>query len=252
LKDKSALDAGNLIAGVDDAAKCPCIGSIFVAGVVASPAVIEEWKALGVKDSKLLSRKRRDELDRMIRRNAHAHSILHIPPARIDDKDLNLNAWEMVTLLKIVQNMRLKSDFQMVYVDNWEVSPDWFDRRLEDILSRGRAALLKGKKVILRKKLLRRIEFIPEHRADETYTIVSAASILARAASDRQYDRLRKMYGDIGSGSPGDPKTRKFVWKHRARPVPIIRQSWQTYKTLSKIGRLLDDPWYGRLKKRSG
>lgn len=207
MKEEPQIEIGNLIGGVDDAAKCPCIGSIFVAGVVASEATIEEWEAMGVRDSKLLTPKRRDELDRMIRRTAQAHSVLNIPPARIDDKDLNLNAWEMVTLLKIVQNMRLRSEFRRVYVDNWEVSPDWFQHRLDEIMSRGRAALPRRKKVVLRKKLLRQIDFVPEHWADENHIVVGAASILARAASDRQYDRLR---------------------------------------------RISDDPWYRRLRERSG
>ena len=234
---------------MDDATKCPCIGSVFVAGVAADRDTIERWKDVGVKDSKLLSRKRRDELDRMIRSTARAHSTLHIPPELIDDKDLNLNAWEMVTMLKIIQNMRLRCDFRTVRVDNWEVSPEWFRRRFEHILDRSNATLLKRKKVRLRKRLLREMDLIPEHRADETYVVVGAASILARSASDRQYDRYRKIYGDFGSGSPGDPKTRRFVWDHRKAPVPIIRQSWQTFRTLSNLDRLADDPWYGRLRK---
>jgi ribonuclease HII len=234
------------LAGIDDATKCPCIGSIYVAGVVAGPELIDEWKSLGVKDSKLLTRKRRDELDRVIRRSAGVHSVLHLPPALIDDKELNLNEWEMLIVLKILQNMRRRVAFSRVRIDNWETSAAGFHRRFEEIMDRRRAAQLREKKVSLRKSLLRGLELIPEHRADETYVVVGAASILARAASDRQYDRIRKIYGDFGSGSPGDPKTRAFVWRHRKAPVPIIRRSWQTFKTLCRVERLCDDPWHDR------
>lgn len=46
------------IAGIDDATKCPCIGSIFVSGVVADKDTLQEWRKAGVKDSKLLSAKK--------------------------------------------------------------------------------------------------------------------------------------------------------------------------------------------------
>jgi len=246
MEDRSTAGAAELLAGVDDATKCPCIGSIYVAGVVADRATVDRWKALGVRDSKLLTRKRRDELDRVIRASARSYSILHIPPAVIDDKDLNLNEWEMVTFLRIVQNMLGRTKFPSVIVDNWEVSAAVFARRFDDIMSRRRAAELKAKKVILRKKLLRSIEYVPEHYADENHVIVGAASILARAGSDRQYDRLRKKFGDFGSGSPGDPRTRMFVWKHRHEPVPIIRTSWRTFKTLAALDSICDDPWHMR------
>ena len=49
-------------AGIDDTTKCPCIGSIFIAGIVAHQAVIEEWKKIGVKDSKLVTAKKREHL----------------------------------------------------------------------------------------------------------------------------------------------------------------------------------------------
>lgn len=47
----------SLIAGVDDATKCPCIGSIFIAGVTANAETIAHWHKIGVKDSKLIAPK---------------------------------------------------------------------------------------------------------------------------------------------------------------------------------------------------
>ena len=51
-----------IIMGIDDATKCPCIGSIFVAGVIADSQTLAHWKKSGVKDSKLITPKKRDEL----------------------------------------------------------------------------------------------------------------------------------------------------------------------------------------------
>ncbi|HEQ97731.1 MAG TPA: ribonuclease HII [candidate division Zixibacteria bacterium] len=242
------MDTGiEILAGIDDATKCPCIGSIFIAGVVADERLVEKWRKAGVKDSKLLSRKRRDELCRIIRSTALTTSIRHIPPLEIDDKSLNLNSWEMVAFLKLLRNLHRKHRFSRVIVDNWEVSTELFFRRLELLTGRGMAPLLQEKAVLIPKRLHRNIEINPEHQADKNHVIVGAASILARAASDRQYDRYRKLYGDFGSGSPGDPKTRYYVWKHRNNPTPIIRQSWNTYKTLCRLDDFGDD--YTQRKK---
>lgn len=242
-------DGARIFAGVDDATKCPCIGSIFIAGVVGNESVVDGWKRAGVRDSKLLSRKRRDELDRMIRRTALAASVRHIPPLEIDDKSLNLNCWEMTAFLKLLGNLYRKQPFTEVTVDNWEVSTELFSKRLESLTGRAMIPLLQEKRIRIPKRLHRHIDIYPEHRADENHIIVSAASILARAASDRQYDRYRKIYGDFGSGSPRDPGTRIYVWKNRDNPAPIIRRSWNTFRTLNKLDRIEDDRWY---RKKTG
>ncbi|OYT25423.1 MAG: ribonuclease HII, partial [Thermoprotei archaeon ex4572_64] len=42
------------------------------------------------------------------------------------------------------------------------------------------------------------------NRADENITVVSLASILAKIIREREVERLRKIYGDFGSGYPSD------------------------------------------------
>ncbi len=237
-----------LIAGIDDATKCPCIGSIFIAGVVADESLIALWHKSGIKDSKLLTRKKRDDLEPLIKKTAKAFSVRQIPPSEIDNKSFNLNSWEMVAFLKILKNLYRNHIFAEVIVDNWEVSRELFFQRLEKLTDSSMIPLLQKNKLLIPKRLHRRFEIIPEHRADENHTIVGAASILARAASDRQYDRYRKLYGDFGSGSPADPKTRYYVWKHRKEPTPIIRQSWNTYKTLYLLDNFEDD--YSQKKEK--
>jgi ribonuclease HII len=56
---------------------------------------------------------------------------------------------------------------------------------------------------------------------------------------------------DFDSGSPADPKTRFFVWQHRNNPLPIIRKSWNTYKTLSCLDTIEKDPFYKPRKQSS-
>lgn len=104
----------------------------------------------------------------------------------------------------------------------------------------------------LQKERIRTVQYIPEHQADEKYIVVGAASILAKTSSDAQYDQYKQIYGDFGSGNPGDPATRAFVWKHRHNPPPIIRKSWQTFKVLSQLDDLKEDPLYLYKEQKKG
>jgi ribonuclease HII len=228
-----------IISGIDDATKCPCIGSIFIAGVSATPLTIQKWAAIGVADSKMLTRKKREKLAPLIRDTAEAFVIDEVRPEAMADQSLNLNDREMEAVLSIMSRLPLTSG--KVYIDNWEVSQEWFFKRLTRIIE------MKGPEVEQR---LKNLCIIPEHRADENHTIVGAASILAKVSSDAQYDEYRQKYGDFGSGSPADPKTRLFVWEHRSSPPPIIRTTWQTYKHLSSLDNIKDDFLYSRVKKK--
>ncbi len=237
------------IVGIDDTTKCPCIGSIFIAGVVANHATIEEWKNLGVKDSKLVAPKKREDLAKIIKETAQAISIIELTPQMIDDKSLNLNDWEMLTVLTIIKKLQAKASFNKVYIDNWEVTEKRFNERLTFLTDKSCKDLLLQKGFKFNKKKLNLLQLIPEHYADENHTIVGAASIVAKVASDAQYRKYKRKYGNFGSGSPADPKTRFFVWQHRHNPPPIIRTSWNTFKTLSVLENIEDDPLYSPQKK---
>jgi ribonuclease HII len=221
---------GKLFAGLDDATKCPCIGSIFLSGVVADRKTVKLWKELGVKDSKLMTRKKRDQLAPIIQNTAAAYQISEITPDKIDDKSLNLNDWEMLITLQILQKLRADAVFEKVYIDNWETTQKGFFNRLAKLTDISLADQLASKQVILEPSRLAGLEFIAEHDADQKYTVVGAASILSKSASDKQYDDYRQLYGDFGSGNPGDRKTKRFLWQHRHAPLPIIRTSWKTFQ----------------------
>lgn len=70
-----------------------------------------------------------------------------------------------------------------------------------------------------------------EHGADERYTVVGAASIIAKEARERHVESLAAKYGTVGSGYPSDPTTRDFletyVRENRTLP-PCARTSWGT------------------------
>lgn len=237
------------ITGIDDATKCPVIGSIYLAGVTATPETIAHWHELGVKDSKLIAPKKREELAAIIKQTATAYALEPMPPHMIDNKVLNLNAWEMITLCNIVQKLAKKTDLGTIYVDNWEVSEKLFFSRLSAVLSPELKDMLSKHGIKLQRTKILKASFVAQHRADENYVVVGAASILAKSASDEEYRKLKKTFGDFGSGSPADPKTRLFVWQHRKNPPPLIRTSWNTFKTLSQIESIEED-WFVASKKK--
>jgi len=74
-------------------------------------------------------------------------------------------------------------------------------------------------------------EIVSEHNADQTFKVVSAASIVAKVTRDRAITALSKKYGEIGSGYPSDPVTIAFlsayIDEHKC-PPPIARKSWKT------------------------
>ena len=54
----------SLILGLDEAGRGPVIGSLFICGALFEVEDLSKLKEIGVKDSKLLSHKKRIELDR--------------------------------------------------------------------------------------------------------------------------------------------------------------------------------------------
>ena len=78
-------------------------------------------------------------------------------------------------------------------------------------------------------------EIVSEHHADETFRVVSAASIVAKVTRDRAIRALSKKYGNIGSGYPSDPVTIAFLSEYfdeHKCPPPIARKSWKTVTTM--------------------
>ncbi len=68
------------IAGVDGAGRGAVIGPLVIAGVLVKHEDLPTLKKLGVKDSKLLSPRRREVLAAHIRKIARKISVLKLQP----------------------------------------------------------------------------------------------------------------------------------------------------------------------------
>jgi ribonuclease HII len=77
------------------------------------------------------------------------------------------------------------------------------------------------------------VKIVAEHKADKTYPVVSAASIIAKVERDRAIALLRGEYGDFGSGYLADSRTTRFLrqWLQAHGEYPdCVRKSWKPAK----------------------
>ena len=71
---------------------------------------------------------------------------------------------------------------------------------------------------------------IVENKADFTYPIVSAASIIAKVERDFELNKIEKKYNlKLGCGYPHDKDTLNAINKLEKVYPNFIRKSWQTY-----------------------
>jgi ribonuclease HII len=99
---------------------------------------------------------------------------------------------------------------------------------------------------MIRSSLRCRPKICSEHKADDTYPVVSAASIVAKVTRDASVRRIEQEIGQpIGSGYMTDQVTIEFldryVAEHKCHP-PHTRRSWEPAKNimLMKSLRTLD------------
>ena len=201
-----------LVCGVDEAGRGSLLGPLVVAGVSISKNKIKKLSKMGIKDSKKLSPKTREELYKKIIEYVDGYYVSKINPSTIDRNVLknNLNHLEAKHMAKVIS--KLKPNIS--YVDSCDVNPIRF-----------------GKKI---SRLSRTKKVKSYHHADSRFVIVSAASIVAKVNRDRAIARLRKKY-DVGSGYPSDLKTIYFVKNYilTKKEVPsFVRSSWKPVQTI--------------------
>src|SRR4030043_168157 len=205
-----------LIAGVDEAGRGCVIGPLVIAGILIKKENLPVLARLGVKDSKLLSPRKREPLSIEILRVAEKHHVVKLAPKEIDSvvesirKLHKLNRLEAQTMAQIINT--LKPD--EVYVDAADVVEDRFKHHIQEGLT-------------VKAKITSR------HKADKIYPVVSAASIIAKVTRDNEIASLRATYGDFGSGYLTDQKTMGFLkqWlKTHAEYPDCVRKSWKPAK----------------------
>jgi ribonuclease HII len=203
-----------LVAGVDEAGRGCVIGPLVVAGVCVQSENLPQLLELGVKDSKLLTAKKREALYPEILKVTQCHHIIKVPPYIIDKAVRNtrtlfkLNRLEARTMAKVIEELKPHE----AYVDAADVVPDRFGEHIEECLTV-------------------ETKIVSEHKADINYPVVSAASIIAKVERDAEIKKLHVKYGDFGSGYLTDDKTMVFLKRllseNGGNYPSCIRKSWE-------------------------
>ena len=182
------------IAGVDEAGRGPLAGPVAAAAVILDPA----RPILGLDDSKRLSPARRAALEREIQRNAIAWAVAWSDVAEIDA--LNILRASLLAMQRAVAALSVRP--QEVLVDG-NHCPDF---------GCPAAAIIGG---------------------DARVATISAASILAKEARDRELLRLDALYPGYGlAGHKGYPTAAHFAALRQLGPSPVHRRSFGPVRAL--------------------
>ena len=151
--------------GVDEAGRGSVIGPLVVCAFASISQT--HLKELGVKDSKDLSKKKRDELFDIL--SEMPHNVVICSPERIDNS-LNLNDLEVDLFAEALAIMPEGE----IMLDACDVNADRFARNVSSKSN---------------------LNCIAEHKADENHPEVSAASIIAKVTRDRAVEQLSEEIG---------------------------------------------------------
>ncbi|MFW6305475.1 MAG: ribonuclease HII, partial [Candidatus Saliniplasma sp.] len=147
-----------MICGIDEAGRGPVIGPMVVAGIVVKEDT--DLIELDVKDSKRLSPKRRKSLETEIKKLG-VHSLRILPAEEIDRlrDEMSLNEIEAGLFASIIEE--ICDETTTIYVDAASTDEEKFAGMIQENLEAP-------------------MDIISRHGADDSYPVVSAASILAK------------------------------------------------------------------------
>ena len=159
INDLLMMDSGDLIAGVDEAGRGPLAGPVVAAAVILDPDNPIE----GLRDSKKLTEKRREELAPLIKERALAWCVADASVEEIEE--LNILQATMLAMTRAVNGLKVHP--QLVLVDG---------NRLPH-LDYPCNAIVKG---------------------DDKVPAISAASILAKTTRDHYMVEMEARYPGYG------------------------------------------------------
>ncbi|MFH1290854.1 MAG: ribonuclease HII [Nanoarchaeota archaeon] len=213
-----------LILGIDDAGRGPLIGPMILAGTLIDKAQEAKLKRHNIRDSKDVPHKERVKLAKLIKENSFSHKIVKTSPNEIDialeTAGTNLNTLEAKKAAIIINTINIpkyQKEKIKVVVDCPSINTTAWQNTLLGFITH--------------KENLR---VICEHKADVNHIAVGAASILAKVTREEEVAKIKKQYGNIGSGYPSDPGTKEFLKKHgkELKDSGIFRKTWSTWKKM--------------------
>ncbi len=206
-----------VVCGIEEAGRGPVIGPMVLCGVVIDEKDEPKLLSIGTKDSKLLTKKTRELLFDQIKDMVIDYKILIVPAEEVDryllDDDLNLNKLEAQKMAEIINALKPKLAILDCPSTNRESYTEYLRGFLDD----------------------KNIEIKAEHKADVKFTVVAAASIIAKVTRDREIQKMKEELGvDFGSGYTSDEKTQNFLKENFEKYPFIFRKTWSSYKKVAE------------------
>ncbi|MCX8178264.1 MAG: ribonuclease HII [Candidatus Aenigmarchaeota archaeon] len=208
--------------GIDEAGRGAVIGPLVICGLTIDESRYDELKKIGVRDSKELTPKKREELAKKIDEIAENVVVLSVSACNIDSmrkSGINLNQIEALKMADIIN---------MVPADKIIIdTPSFNSNKFRDFLF---SKLDENAK---------KAKFVFENYADKNYPVVSAASIIAKVERDNKIEKLKKEFNyDFGVGYSHDQKTIEFLEKlakeNNGKMPKNIRTTWETVQEIVK------------------
>lgn len=201
------------IAGLDESGRGPVIGPLVICCAYCKREREKDLNKLAKKDSKQLTHNQRKEKFAELKKFCEFKWI-EVSAADLNDlmEKMSLNDIEA----QVMAGLALK-------LKNADVMIDMPDRYSWTFRKR------------MQKFGFERFE--AEHKADEKYPIVAAASICAKLLRDEKIEKIKQQIGvDFGSGYPGDEKTRTALKNKEsmAKLKPFVRKKWKTLETIQQ------------------
>ncbi|KQM10239.1 MAG: ribonuclease HII [Candidatus Methanomethylophilaceae archaeon] len=203
-----------MFCGIDEAGRGSVMGPLVVGAVFCEDD--KDLVALGVKDSKRLTPKARERIFSEMAGVAD-YTIVTVSAGEIDARRAreSLNEIEMSMFAEAAGHRKVNR----IYADCPDVNESGFSNRL---------SVLTGN-----------VKVIGRHGADDTFPVVSAASIVAKVTRDRMVEEISQEFGvSIGSGYPSDAETMEFIekWIKRYGVSPKhTRNSWEPVKRMLSV-----------------
>jgi ribonuclease HII len=200
------------IAGIDEAGRGSVIGPLVICIAFCRREDEKQLRKFASKDSKQLSPKQREEAFAKLKEFCNFKWI-EVSAADINRlmKEMSLNDIEAKFMADLIKKLE-DGDIMIDMIDRYSWT---FRKRMEKF----------GVK-----------RFEAEHKADEKYPIVAAASICAKITRDHKIEEIRNATCDFGSGYPSDSKTVSALKDKASRALiePFVRTRWKTLERISQ------------------
>ncbi len=204
-----------IICGTEEAGRGPVIGPMVMVTLAIDSKDEHKLVDIGVKDSKLLTPEKREQLFDKVKSLAKELAVEiifpHVIDAAVASPPMNLNWLEAEVSAKMINRLKVDVAYLDCPSNNIKAYSDYVRQRLDD----------------------KKIKVIAEHKADLNYPVVSAASIIAKVTRDREIEKLKQKHKvDFGSGYPSDPRTVEFL-RNNYDKYDFFRKSWASYKKVA-------------------